>query len=81
MYICRHHNQRQPYIMSTIVLDIKDSSIIPSLKKILSRLDGVSIIQQKSKRKSGMELAREDVEKGRVTEYKDVEELLDKLGI
>lgn len=67
--------------MSTIVLDIKDSSIIPSLKKILSRLDGVSIIQQKSKRKSGMELAREDVEKGRVTEYKDVEELLDKLGI
>ncbi|MBO5232756.1 MAG: hypothetical protein J6B33_00385 [Prevotella sp.] len=67
--------------MSTIVLDIKDSTIIPSLKKILSRLDGVSIIPQKKKRKSGIELAREDVVNGRVTEYNSVEELFDKLGI
>ena len=67
--------------MEQIILKIEDKRILPSLKKILSLINGVSIVQQKKKKKSQLELAREDVKKGRIISYSSKEDLFNDLGL
>lgn len=66
--------------MTQLILNIEDKSILPSLRKILSKLDGVTICKQK-KRKTGLEEAIKDVEAGRVTTYHSKDELFKDLGL
>ncbi len=44
-------------------------------------MNGVSIVHPKQKKKSQLELAREDVKKGRVISYSSKEELFNDLGL
>lgn len=67
--------------MTQIVLNIEDTSILPSLKKVIGALNGVSIAKLKRNKKTDMELALEDKEKGRIVKCKDKEELFKQLGL
>jgi len=42
MYFCRH-NEPNFVIMTQIILNIEDASLVPSLKQILSAIKGVTI--------------------------------------
>lgn len=66
--------------MTTLTLKITDNSILPSLKRILEALNGVSIVSSKSE-KTEMDKAREDVNAGRLISYSSKNELFEDLGI
>ncbi len=66
--------------MTQITLNIEDPKILPSLKKVLSALKGVSIAKT-TKRKTGLELAWEDVDEGRVNRYESADDMFRKLGL
>lgn len=65
--------------MTELVLTIEDETIIPSLRKVLGSMNGVTV-KTTRKKKSGMELAMEDVKAGRVTEWNGtVKEMIDSI--
>ncbi len=61
-----------------IVLNVEDQSILPSLKKVLKAIDGVTIVSQraKPKKKSSVELAMDDIREGRVIKYDSLDDLI-----
>ncbi len=61
--------------MEQIIINVEDKSILNSLRKILNSLNGVSIVKQKKKRKTGLDEAIEDVKAGRVYTAKNSEEM------
>lgn len=61
--------------MEQLIINIEDRSILPSLKKILNALDGVSIAKKAGRKKSGLDKALEDVREGRVNQYDSAEEM------
>ena len=61
--------------MTELVLTVENESILPSLRKILNSLDGVKV-KPVRKRKTGIELGKEDVAKGRIFTAKDGADLL-----
>ena len=65
--------------MTQITLNIEDAKILPALKKIIGALNGVSIA--KTHRKTNYEIACEDIDKGRLTEYTSVDEAFKDLNI
>ncbi len=56
-----------------IVLNIENPQIIPSLKKVLSSIKGVSIVEPKNK-KNELDLALEEAEQGKTTKWSSVDE-------
>ena len=66
-------------VMTQIVLNIEDKSLLPGLRKILSNLKGVSIARASSTRKGTLSRAIEDVRKGNVTRVSSVSDLMAKL--
>ena len=65
--------------MTQLILNVENPAILPSLKKVLGALDGVSIAKSapKRKKKCGLDLALEDVRAGRVSgPFNSVEELM-----
>lgn len=69
--------------MATMTISVADESVMESLRNILSRMSGVSILTKPAtdKKKTGMEEAMDDIREGRMTEYASVDEMFDKLGI
>lgn len=68
--------------MTQLILNIEDTTILPSLKKILGAISGISIEKvQPRRKKSEMELALEDKAQGRVVKCKDKEDLFNQLGL
>ncbi|MDE6514536.1 MAG: response regulator [Bacteroidales bacterium] len=62
--------------MTQLILNIENVKILPSLKKILGAIEGVSIAQSKTvKRKSGLDEALEDIEAGRVYHAESTDEM------
>ena len=61
--------------MTELILTIENESILPSLKKVLGSIDGVKVKKMTHKKKTGLDLAIEDVEAGRVTEWNSVDEM------
>lgn len=61
--------------MEQIIINVEDKSILRSLRKILSSLNGVSIVKSVRKRKSGLDEALEDVKEGRVYTAENSEEM------
>ena len=68
--------------MTQLVLNIENPAILPSLKKVLSALEGVSIAKNTNKslnkkKRTGLDEALEDVKAGRVSgAFNNVEELM-----
>ncbi len=67
--------------MDTITIQVENPSIFAGLKKVLSSMNGVAILPKVRKKKSGLEEALDDVRCGRVTTYKNVDDMFEKLGI
>lgn len=70
--------------MTTLTISVEDASIVPSLRRVLRSINGVSIVRSsdgKTKRMSNYEKAMDDIKCGRVTTYKNSQELFDELGI
>lgn len=68
--------------MTQLALNIENPAILPSLKKVLSALEGVSIAKNTNKslnkkKRTGLDEALEDVKAGRVSgPFNNVEELM-----
>lgn len=63
--------------MTELILNVENESILPSLKKVLSSLTGVTVKKTSKRKKGSLEMALEDIEAGRVYEWKNVDELFD----
>lgn len=68
--------------MTQLVLNIENPSILPSLKKVLNALDGVSIAKQtkRIRKKSELELAIDEARKGDVTHWDCVDSLIEHIN-
>ena len=60
-----------------LVVSISDPSLVNKIKSAIQMLNGVSSISVLKPKKTGLELAEEDVAKGRVTQWNSVDELFD----
>lgn len=73
--------------MEQITLNIENKSILPSLKKVLAAMDGVSIVRTVSprgakRRQTGLETALQEVREGKVSQvFHDADEACAYLGI
>ncbi len=60
-----------------LVVSVSDPSLLNKLKTAIKMLNGVSSISVMKPKKSGLELAEDDVKKGRVTHWNSVDEMFD----
>ena len=67
--------------MNTITIQVEDRNVMSGLIKVLKSMNGVVILPTHKNKKSGMEEAMDDIPHGRETEYKDTDEMFEKLGI
>jgi hypothetical protein len=58
-----------------LIVTVEDASLINDLKRAIKMMRGVSKISVKRTKKTGMDLAREDVKAGRVTSWNSVDEM------
>ena len=64
--------------MTELILTVENDSILPSLRKVLSNIAGVTVkTAPKRKKKGSLELALEDAAAGRVSKWENVDELFD----
>ncbi len=69
--------------MTQIILDIENKNILPSLRKVLSAIPGVKIINQRTRKTKTMtpyEKSLKDVEEGRVYEYDSLNDFIKEIG-
>lgn len=64
--------------MTELTLKVTDESLLPMLRKLFRSMEGVEIAPRRH-RKSGIELAYEDVEAGRVTKWNNPDEMFNTL--
>lgn len=65
-----------------LLVTVNDASLLNKLKDAIGMLHGVSSISVLKPKKTGIEEAREDMIKGRVTHWNSVDEMFDKvLGV
>lgn len=81
--------------MEQIVLNVENKSILPSLKRVLGSIDGVTIVKKSmavgnvtygqakptpKEKKTELDLAIEDVQKGNLYSFKSVDALMNYLN-
>ena len=64
--------------MTQITLKIEKPSVLQLIKKLISELDGVTIVKTK-RRKTGIDLALEDIKAGRLNRAENVDDLMKQL--
>ena len=62
--------------MTQLTVSIEDVSMLDQIQQAISLIRGVKSVSLKRKRKTGMERAIEDIEKGRVYEACSVDDLI-----
>ena len=65
--------------MTQMVLNIEDKNLLPSLRKILSNLKGVTIARTQTVKKGTLSKAVDEVRSGKVTRVATVAELIAEL--
>ena len=60
-----------------LVVSVSDPSLVNKLKSAIQMLNGVSSISVLKPKKTELELAEEEVVKGRVTQWNSVDEMFD----
>lgn len=60
-----------------LVVSVSDPSLVNKLKSAIQMLNGVSSISVLKPKKTEVELAEEDVVKGRITQWNSVDEMFD----
>ena len=64
------------YIMTQLTVSVEDVSKLEQIKQAISLIRGVSSVTLKRQRKTGMERAVEDIQKGRIFKAENVEDLI-----
>ena len=59
--------------MQQLTINIENPSILPSLRKVLNAIDGISIMP--TRRRTGIEEAEEDIRLGRVYKAQSVDDM------
>lgn len=63
--------------MAQLVINVENPSILPSLRKVLGAMEGVSILPKTRKKAKGtLDTALDDVKAGRVTKVGSVDDLM-----
>lgn len=65
--------------MTELTLRVTDDSLLPSFRRLVRSIDGIEIVPKPRRRKSGIELALEDIAAGRVTEWESAEQMFNTL--
>ena len=60
-----------------LVVSVSDPSLVNKLKSAIQMFNGVSSISVLKPKKTELELAEEDVVKGRITQWNSVDEMFD----
>lgn len=60
-----------------LVVSVSDPSLVNKLKSAIQMLNGVSSISVLKPKETELELAEEDVVKGRITQWNSVDEMFD----
>lgn len=60
-----------------LIVSVSDPSLVNKLKNAIKMLNGVSSISILKPKKTGLEMAEEDIAKGRVTYWNSVDEMFD----
>ena len=60
-----------------LVVSVSDPSLVNKLKSAIQMLNGVSSMSVLKPKKTELELAEEDVVKGRITQWNSVDEMFD----
>ena len=60
-----------------LLVTVSDPAMLTKLKNAIKMLNGVSSISVMKPKKTNLELAEEDTEKGRVTHWNSVDEMFD----
>ena len=60
-----------------LVVTINDVALLNKIKNAIGMLNGVSSVSILKPKKSGIEEAREDIKKGRITHWNSVDEMFD----
>jgi hypothetical protein len=60
-----------------LVVTINDAALLNKIKNAIGMLNGVSSVSVLKPQKSGIEEAREDIKKGRITHWNSVDEMFD----
>ena len=60
-----------------LVVSVSEPSLVNKLKSAIQMLNGVSSISVLKPKKTELELAEEDVVKGRITQWNSVDEMFD----
>lgn len=64
--------------MTQLVLNIESPSVARAIKALVKNIAGVEVVGTRpKKKKTGFELAMEDVRNGRLIEYSSVKEMID----
>lgn len=64
--------------MTQLILNIESPSVARAIKALVKNISGVEIVGAKlRKKKTGFELAMEDVKDGRLIEYSSVKEMIE----
>lgn len=63
-----------------LIVTVSDASMLGKLKNAIKLLNGVASISVLKPKKTGLEEAYEDIEKGRVTEWNSLDEMIETLG-
>lgn len=59
--------------MQQITLNVENPAILPSLRRVLNAIDGISIVP--ARRRTGIEEAEEDIRQGRVYKAASVDDM------
>lgn len=62
-----------------LLVTVSDPTMLTKLKNAIKMLNGVSSISVLKSKKTGLELAEEDKEKGRVTHWNSVDEMFNSI--
>ena len=62
-----------------LVVSVSDPSLVNKLKSAIQMLNGVSSISVLKPKKTELELAEEDVVKGRITQWNSFDEMFDSI--
>lgn len=82
----RHYNKPSLLALSSknkamqqVVINVENPSILPSLRRVLNAMEGVSIVPMPRRRRSGIEEAEEDIRKGRVYKAASVDDMFEQI--
>lgn len=67
--------------MTQLIINIEDKTILPHLKKILGAIQGVTIAKSQHKKKSGLDVALDDIRKGRVNHYDSIDDMFESMNL